>query len=689
MRRTTLLTTVLLPSVLAGLALSCVVDDGSQTSFRSITGSTPCRSDDDCGKLAVCVPDESGAGYCKCPEGTTGADCEWSSAEVIPEFAEIGPVDPRKWHVDKATGRRFRHATSAEIARHGWKPGAFIVEAQPVFEAMRSTGESIEVLVPMTLDTARTVGFRWITAEEGPPMVELGEADGRAVMDGTRAVFHRYASEIFVEKGRVDLLGALATATAVEGDTQLLIEGHVEREGIDGTSIDRIEVLPLNNYWDLDAMPSGTGLEDMLLLQWSPAATALKELPQDMNLCPPPIVTEADFDPYTPLDDDAPEHHPCVEPGESPHPGNIHECDNGYDDDGDGSRDVDGAPLQPGDHVPDPMCQHSDQCEPGYEHEECLLFENDCDPGLMRPDHEHNTESGLSYGQFGDVVWCTVNESTWKIRMQQLNQKTLEALETPAYDNPEYNAWVGGQGRRSMVWRASKCWLRPTVDAAEACRDSWDCGPFDQDGEHPYPYHGDAKNAWSQHLLRGQADLHHAVHLPEPFNTIDYPLDMWFVIVHENDDVEHSEWGGTSKVQRRGAVINGGADAMYDPDVNKEGYHDKLGRRVAHELAHALGCEHCDAEDVPIWGDVCDENWENCVPGEKDIYGASLMITDDEDEMKDCADRPQSAGSALRFGPKCSTRIIDENLNDFNRRDPNLEPTFGKPIDEVPIPHWG
>jgi hypothetical protein len=90
-----------------------------------------------------------------------------------------------------------------------------------------------------------------------------------------------------------------------------------------------------------------------------------------------------------------------------------------------------------------------------------------------------------------------------------------------------------------LVWRASKCWTRPTLAQAKACRDSWDCGPFDQDGDHPYPYHGDAKNAWSQHILRGQADLHHAVHLPHPFNTIDYPLDLWFVIVFENDDLEH------------------------------------------------------------------------------------------------------------------------------------------------------
>lgn len=672
------------------IATSCAVTEEPVTSDRSGSAPGACSSDRECGDNGACVIDRSGLGACYCSDGLVGTHCEWSSSEVLEEFTQIDPVDPRAWNDHEPSRLRYRHATAQEIARNGWKPGSFLVEAGSLFDDLAVRRQDIAVLVPLTLQTARMLELGWVAEERGPGFVEVGGTPkglgkGKVAIEGTRPVFHRFASRLRVRDGEIDLLGALATATSVEGDTQVMIEGHLERKGAVGSSVDRVRVTPLNSYWQLDALPdAGMGVEDLLLVQWSPAATPMQELPsQPLDLCPPPILTQDLFDPNQPLDDDSPLHHPCVEPGDSPLPGSLTECENGLDDDGDEDWDVDGAPDFGVDPRPiDEMCEHSSECRPGLEHPECLEFENDCDPGLINPEHAH-LESGLSYGQFGDVVWCTANEATWKVQMQSRNAKMLQAINAPAYGNPDYAEYVDRPGARTMVWRASKCWLLPDMEAARACRTSKaNCGPFAKGTEHEYPYGGNANDKWAQHIARGAADLHHAVHLPEPFNTIDHPLDMWLVIVHEgSEDADHGgqyeAWGGSSAYDKRGAVINGAKAQSGD-------FED--GRDMAHELAHAFGCSHCDVDEVPKWGQYSEDN--EAVVGEvPGVFGGSIMMTTDEEEKAEdgCADAYESNIHANRFAEACSRWIISDTFNAFNRRTDAWAPTFGKPIEEV---HW-
>src|SRR5690606_39085125 len=253
------------------------------------------------------------------------------------------------------------------------------------------------------------------------------------------------------------------------------IDGHVERSDGEGPRVDQFSAIPLNSYWVVEATPdAATQKQDLVYVQLSPGAAPLESLGgNDLNLCPPPILTEQG-EPWNPTDDESPEHHPCVEPGGAPpNPHATSECLNNYDDDEDETRDVDGGEDFGQAALPiDEMCEHSDECQPGN----------------GNPAHQHDLESGLNYAPVGAVAWCTANESTWLLDMKDRHRRFQQLLDTPAADglygeqggiSPDYGEWVSRPRARTAVWRTSKCWMLPDLDDARSCRGNKNsCGPF-------------------------------------------------------------------------------------------------------------------------------------------------------------------------------------------------------------------
>lgn len=655
MRRvSSLLGRLALSASFVGLCVSCVESKDVAVSHRAGTMSGTCNDDRECGVDGACVSDPAGGTSCLCSEGLVGTNCEWSAETVLEEFALAAPVDANAWNRDEQTGLHFRHATEKEMKLNEWAPGTFVVEAGTLFDAMSAGRDDIGVVLPETLTSSRVLGLMWITEKEGPGFVEMsGTVEGKMKIDAGRPVFHKYASQIEVRDGRVDLLGAVVTGTAVDGDRQLIIHGHVERAGETGASVDWIRITPVNSHVQLEALPGpGVKLEDLLLVQWSPGAQPYEELPsQTQNLCPPAIVTDAEVgDPWTPIEGEPEPYHPCVEPG-----GNggsvfqMNQCTNGFDDDGDELTD---------DHS-DPMCKHTSACDPTKGH----------------PDHVHEYESGLDYGQFGDVVWCTKRQSSWVVEMEEQAAAIRDAFRAPAHDNDDYNDWVSSPGQ-TLVWQASKCWMLGSVDEARDCRDNLsDCGPYAA-GQHTYPYKKSGRTYWSQHIERGAADLYHAVNLPEHLN-IDHPLQMWFVIVNEGlDDFANQNitWAGKTAENYRGATINGD-----QPGITPKSFAEDL----AHEFGHIFGCGHCDARAVPTL-EVSSEENQPTTYQETEVDGHSFMWTSDDDAYEYCSvDVSGLSNSAHRFGSYCSRDMVDDNTNEFNTRDA-FPPTFGTPLADVP-----
>lgn len=619
-----------------------------------------CDATTDCGTNATCTSDAAGdLPSCQCMEGWVGEACLYPAQTTIEEFLYAEPPHPLKWQEHDKTGLRFRHATSKEMGRYGWKPGTFLVEAGSLFDDIATGREDVRLALPIAMTRARSLDLRWVTETEGPNFVEMnGSHDSVVDIDSGRPIFQKYASKTKVNEGQIDLLGAIVTATAVDGDRQLVVHGHVEREGDWGPSVDWVRITPLNSHVELDAFPkAGMSANDMLVMEWSSGEEPMQQFPQDeLDLCPPPIVTGADQgEPYTPLDEDSPTHHPCVEPGSGEPVPQGHQCNDGFDNDGDGAN-----------NSADPMCEHEESCDPqeGY------------------PEHEHESESGLDYAQFGDIVWCTRHRDSWLVDMEQMAVASRSVMRAPAADNDHYNDWLDGAGR-TLRWAATKCWTLPTEDEAVACRDEGACGPFHANGPHDYPYYNTARCYWSQNLKRAEADLHHAVNLPEEFTSIDVPVQLFLLIVSEtvhDFGAANQTWGGTSSINALGAVINGdqkNADVL------------DLGETVAHELGHAFGCLHCDARIVPQLEPTVDEDTGMVLYEETDEDGKSLMSTGNAFEMSECEDDDHEYEDvtvhpdAHRYGPKCSNKIVGANFNEYNSRD-RYPQTFGRPIDEVP-----
>src|SRR5690606_16239937 len=136
--------------------------------------------------------------------------------------------------------------THAEMQANGWQPGAFLVEAPEFFEGVRDGRESVQMLVPVHLGAAVPLDLNRLKTEQGPEFIEMSGATGsstgpdevKAQVRGGVVVFHSYVSRFRKGVDGHDYFGFLATGISVEGDRQVVVDGHVERQDGEGPRVD-------------------------------------------------------------------------------------------------------------------------------------------------------------------------------------------------------------------------------------------------------------------------------------------------------------------------------------------------------------------------------------------------------------------------------------------------------------------
>jgi len=584
----------------------------------------------DCGDRASCQFQADGSASCQCEPEYFGDACEYLVATVIPDFVDL--QDPTEWALDAATGTRFRLATANERRVNGLMPGTFLVEASNTPSGFSSGGRNVQLLLPLTPTESRTVDMAWLAQDdEVGAFLEVRQAGANEARTLEKnPTFNIYGSSYRHDGSNYHLNGALLTAVAAAGERQFIAQGYVERTGTNGQRLDRVRISGPNRRLKLDTIgPVAEQPNELLVMTWSPGPQATQAIPeQPLDLCAGQTV---DVDePPMPADNPG---HPCAEPGNGNNTPQGHQCDNLGDDDGDGKTDYDGYNSA----EPDDMCLHHSGCamSQGY------------------PNHEHTYESGLEYGFFGDITWCTANRDTWKEDMYLRATFTNQMFANPPIGedgtpNTGYDNYLTFSNGKMMRWTASKCWFLDSLDQAESCKDDASaCGPFAPGSIHEYPYGGlsNPRVNYLGYRTASYKDLEHAVKLPEP-NRIRRPLDLWQVITREvaqgHFGKDDTEWGGTAQLAEHAGVINGGRAELgyalpYSPS--------------AHEFGHVFGCEHEDVEFV-----------DKVTPLGNLTKGWSLMATG--------ANKALGPIRAMRFGKKCSLRMVDAatELNKFNRR---------------------
>lgn len=612
----------------------------------------------DCSPYGSCVTNATGNAFCQCDEKHFGAGCQFDRRSVIEDF--VGLEEPARWQQDRKSGLMYRHATKSEREKNHWKPGTFLVEAGTSLKQI-ANGQPVTIVIPMTVNTSRILDLKYVSNDVGGHFMQLDQKENnKAGISSGRPSFQLYGSD-FTEtviggQNVRDLKGALITAVSVSREEHFVALGHMNRQHGNQTTLDRLKIEGPGPQWFIEPIEGYQADGSTLLaLHWTPNNTGISELPQQgLNLCGFPLPNVDD--PKTPGS------HPCSSPGggHSPQPGGANECTNTVDDDADETFDIDGAMGAGLYGEVDPMCKHNDTtCNP-------LGFSS-------FPDHTHKRESGLYYGLFGGVQWCTRHKSTWKEEMYLRATVISNAFRTESVadpndpqgapynqDNTHFNEFIANKGGSSLMrWSASKCWMLESNEQADLCRNnSANCGPFAPGNQHVYPYGGLAspRTNFSLYQYESWKDLEHAAKLPGNHN-MDYPLDLWQYIGYETDEEIGGVdlWGGKASTLNPATIVNG---AYESSTPYTEG---------PHEFGHVFGCTHCDMRYVS----------GTDLQGEPEV-GRTLMVTETESE----ACNEDGGAKIIRFSTRCSLRMINDSYNKFNRRhgimdDPSKGPTFG------------
>lgn len=469
------------------------------------------------------------------PDPTTGHFHKRGPSMILERFE--GLADPVRWSVHRASGRRFRRATAAEIAANRWQPGTFLVEAKRVLNRANRGSRRVSLLIPTGDRTARRIRFRHTGSFEGPLAVETRAntltPNEPVLVTAERNVVHRYQSAVRGRRSRnrVDIRGGLMKLTATDG-------GVAARGAVEGMEV---RVNGPSTGWYIDDVAGNGGLDqDALVRVW------LLALPDAVggswNGCDSIGICDA-LCGYLGGPWDAPEpgqnDHPCSEPF---NPGDngptvAQECNDDLDNDGDGAVD----------HF-DEHCDHTHN------------------PGTAF--HIHQFESGEDFGLFGDGTTCTYLGGSWKAEMIDMAITVSGAFKEEG----------GGALAEKLRWGVVSCWIFGSQEDAEQCDATGACAPFNS-GSHTYPYAG-ANGDNADYRTNVVYDLNHArvVGLSRPITILH--------VIHRGD-----VFVGAEAVC--GNAFVGAGNPLSGRSVSSIGTGGCSDWKVtAHEIGHTLGAGH-------------------------------------------------------------------------------------------------
>ena len=469
--------------------------------------------------------------------------------------------DPERWSVHRQSGLRFRRATRMELAENGWFPGTFLVETGRLLRDARRAARRLDVLVPLSDSTAQTVRFDLLSSQAGPLAIETRAipAPGGSLVQVTTSTptFHYYHSEVRNTRTGTDIGGALMLLLSSNLGG---LSAHGVVQGVD------VQVSGPSSTWTLqDIAAAGKPVQPATL-----AKVALFAFPQGLggawgdcgvaSVCD--LICGYLGGGYPSAEGTMDDDHPCLKPFDEGDPPTS-QCDDGLDNDGDGTKD-----------------DLDLDCE-GHPH----------DPGT--PFHYHKFESGRDFGLFGEGQACTDWDTNWVTEVHAISTAIINGFrkETGPLDQP-------------LRWQVYSCWIFPTQAAASECDNTGSCPDFDE-GAHIYPYAGD-DGVVDAYREDAPSDLQHAkvlgLDLPVP---IAHVLHKGTLIDEENPNLPSCGEAPPNPDDAFAGYTASGVlvDNCYD---NKS---------ATHEIGHSFGAAHeLYPNDGPPYtfmkqGDASGEGW--------------------------------------------------------------------------------
>lgn len=186
-------------------------------------------------------------------------------------------AEPQQWRTDKTTGIEYRRATSNEIAKNGWSPGAYLLHYPQLAGFEEPAPAVITLMIPVSDDDTTVLDASLTATDIGPQFTGISRAGDRA-SDTQMPVFNRYAAYRPAEGESTSgehVVTAVLTASAEGGVHGRALVGDVEAE-----------LFGPEEWWAIDVLPphiEQVPHDELVLVQlWARTSRELL-VPSDAN----------------------------------------------------------------------------------------------------------------------------------------------------------------------------------------------------------------------------------------------------------------------------------------------------------------------------------------------------------------------------------------------------------------------